>query len=186
MSAHPRTLAPRNFGVVVPGMLYRSASPLTMGMEARERFARRLGLRTVVNVAEEEPDSTWPLGVLTLHLPGEKQMTQPAWEVWKGILLLKKRWPMLVHCHAGVERTGSYIAHAMVFLGLSLEDAIRSTIEHGSWEHGFLWTVPELRILRASLQRLEIDGDVLALDEMLAVSVRGRERARAARMREQA
>lgn len=151
---------PSNFGGVRGWRdVYRSANPAGMSKSQRARLARRLELRTVVCAAAELSDPGWPAAVTWVHLPIAKPILTPRqWRIW--LALLRHRTPLLVHCHAGAERTGILAAHAEVFAGVSLGDAERALHRHGL---GY-WEGPEylddLRALRASLESLQVAGDV--------------------------
>ena len=152
---------PPNFGQVAPGLM-RSGSPTYMTSIERRRFADAVGLRTVVRLADEEPNVSWPSGVVATSLPSIKPvMTRVMWRRWKEFLQDKSNWPILVHCHAGAERTGVYVAHAEILLGQDLWRVMARLQKHGEGFWRRSGDIPDLAHLRQSLEHLQDKGDVL-------------------------
>lgn len=149
MTSPPPT--PPNFAVVFPGHLYRSGSPVGLPGQARAAFATRLRLRTVVCLAAEEPELLWPYPVRLIRIDGAKHPSREAWREWRCILDTPQNFPMLVHCYAGAERTGAYVAYAMVYAGLPVGVALTATLRHG----GDYWRLQELRLLEVALEALQ-------------------------------
>jgi protein tyrosine phosphatase (PTP) superfamily phosphohydrolase (DUF442 family) len=117
--------------VVVPGRVYRSGQ---MTAEGLADAVARLGIRTVINVQDEFPDpdldvNFWStrtvkerawceqLGVRYVHLKPElisrrlvPRFRPPVIEEFLAIMDDPASYPVLVHCHAGLHRTGVLIA----------------------------------------------------------------------------
>jgi protein tyrosine/serine phosphatase len=112
---------------VAPGKLYRSGSMTADGfIEAIQRFH----LRTIINLQDEWPDPEIPqsyfgwktvrekdlckqLGVRYLYLPPEiisrrkvPQERPAAIDRFLDVLADKENYPILIHCRAGLHRTG--------------------------------------------------------------------------------
>jgi hypothetical protein len=113
--------------VVEPGRLYRAGQPTADGLTDA---IRRFHIRTVVNVQDEFPDpdldrSFWgsgtvkeralceSLGVRYIHLapdlvprPLVPECRPAVIEQFLAILDDENSYPVLLHCHAGLHRTG--------------------------------------------------------------------------------
>jgi hypothetical protein len=117
--------------VVVPGRVYRSGQLTAEGLE---QAVAEYGIRTILNVQDEYPDpdlyqSFWSirtikekaccdrLGVRYIHLKPElisrrlvPQYRPPCIDEFLALLDDPANYPVLVHCHAGLHRTGVLIA----------------------------------------------------------------------------
>jgi hypothetical protein len=117
--------------VVVPGRVYRGGQFTAEGLADA---VRRYGIRTVINVQDEFPDPDlyrhfWTygtvkekvccekLGVRYVHLKPElisrklvPQCRPPAIDEFLALMDDPATYPVLVHCHAGLHRTGVLIA----------------------------------------------------------------------------
>ena len=115
---YQRTRYPRKFEEVVPGRLYRGGQPTPAQLE---RIVREKGIRTLVNLRREERWQNDPncvferefaekqglkfVGLPLTWPPSEEQVRQAL-----GILDDERNWPVLVHCSAGIERSGMLVA----------------------------------------------------------------------------
>jgi protein tyrosine/serine phosphatase len=116
----------RNFRVVTPGKLYRSGQ---MTPEALERVIRELGIGTVItlrdtkdesghNVDQAEVEVCSRSGVHFHRFPladwSPIQGTIPGDQNIERFLTIlddpETRWPVLIHCFAGIHRTGAHCA----------------------------------------------------------------------------
>ncbi|MHB1422222.1 MAG: tyrosine-protein phosphatase [Gemmataceae bacterium] len=143
--------------VVEPGRLYRSGQMTAEGFaDAVERYR----LRTIINVQDEYPDpdidlSFWDrrtikeselcrgLGVRYVHLMPTllprhliPQQRPPAIDQLLSILDEASNYPVLIHCHAGLHRTGILTAiYRMEYQDWTPEKAFldMKTQGFGSW-----------------------------------------------------
>lgn len=147
----------KRFREVEPGKLYRSGQMTSDGFrEAIERFH----IKTVVNLQHEEPDpmllNRWlgkptmreselcaELGVKYVLLkpdvlpPGNTvDMEPPVVKDWLAILDDEKNYPILLHCKAGLHRTGRLTAiYRMEYHDWSPGEALRELRANG---YGFV------------------------------------------------
>jgi uncharacterized protein (TIGR01244 family) len=138
-----------NFGPVC-STFYRSGQPTAEGL----REAKRLGIRTVVNVRSSHSDRTAcaEAGLRYVEIP----MRQ--WRIRDEDVLAFLRvatdpaqGPVLLHCHQGQDRTGVLTAcYRVVVEGWSREDAIRELESYGASP---LWSN-----LRAYVRDLDVEG----------------------------
>jgi tyrosine-protein phosphatase SIW14 len=143
--------------VVEPGRVYRSGQMTAEGFaDAIERY----GLRTIINVQDEVPDpdidiSFWGrqtmkesdlcrlLGVRYVHLMPTllprslvPQQRPPSIDQLLSILDDESNYPVLIHCHAGLHRTGILTAiYHMEYQGWTPEQAFLDMKAQGfgSW-----------------------------------------------------
>jgi protein tyrosine/serine phosphatase len=122
-----QTVAQRNFRVVEPGVFYRSGQ---MSLDGLRRAVHDYGIRTVISLREtgesapkdiqrEEHWCRHQAGLFFYALPiygwqaGAGQSEPPAMENVRKLLEIladKRHHPVLIHCYAGVHRTGIYCA----------------------------------------------------------------------------
>jgi tyrosine-protein phosphatase SIW14 len=126
----------RNFRVVRPGVLYRSGQMTIAGLR---RAIHDCGIRTVVNLrdgstgpdrVEEEFCANEEIGFLRIPPrrwwgEGERVPAEEGIRKFLAVLAEPHNHPVLVHCFAGVHRTGAYVAvYRMEFEGWTNEQAI--------------------------------------------------------------
>lgn len=171
----------RNRGVVSPGRLYRSSHPLPWQLAAQ---ARRLGLRTVINLRGPtgngadalSREAAARLGLVLIDLP-LRSRDAPARE---QVLRLAEAFrdmaePALVHCKSGADRAGFAAGLFLLLNGGSTRDALGQL----SWRFGhlgrsragilrafFLAYAREAEGRKAFLDWLREDYDPAALDRM--------------------
>jgi protein tyrosine/serine phosphatase len=139
--------------VVVPGRIYRSGAMTADGFA--EAF-RRLGIRTVVNVQDDFPDPDLYQSYLDRHTIREKEWCashgvryislapdltlrravgsrHPAViDEFEQILDDERNYPVLIHCRAGLHRTGVLCAvYRMDYQGWSTAAAYTELKAHG-------------------------------------------------------
>ena len=114
---------------VIPG--------LSMGSAASMRHAARLartGIDCVVDLREERAKAGhWPPQVIFRHVPLEDHGTPSLEELRDAAVtvssLVKQGHDVLVHCHAGVERTPMVVCAALLMMGWSLTQAYQRVLE---------------------------------------------------------
>jgi protein-tyrosine phosphatase len=114
---------------VIPGLWMGSAASIRQGA----RLARD-GIDCVVDLREEGANVLkWPPQILISHIPLVDHGT-PTIDALRGAAamvsdLVKQGHEVLVHCHAGVERTPTVVCAALVVMGWSLTEAYQRVLE---------------------------------------------------------
>ncbi len=141
---------------VVPGKLYRSGCMTAPGF--RDAIVRH-GIRLVVNLMDEDPDPDLPegyfatdsmresdlceqLGVRYVALPADlvlrSDIARARPKVIDEFLRImddEASWPVLIHCRAGLHRTGCIIAvYRMEYDGWTPAQAVRELKQNGFGE----------------------------------------------------
>jgi len=158
-----------HFEVVTEGVLYRSGQP---NLGDLKRLRDRYGIRTVVNLRrldeqtgrkgpslEEERREAERLGLRFIHFPMdiEQQVDQDTVRQWLDLIRQEAVRPILVHCKAGVERTGLLVAlYRMEVEGWSprraLDEAVHMRFEPEEEKHvaEFILSYPKSLTTQAS------------------------------------
>jgi tyrosine-protein phosphatase SIW14 len=141
---------------VVEGRLYRSGCMTSEGFEAA---IRAHGIRTIINVMDDDPDPALSVGYfkrsgpleselcarlnvkmvqLTLDLmpPSLVREQQPvAIKEFLDLMDRPETYPALIHCRAGLHRTGVMVAvFRMEYQGWTNDEAMRELKAHGFGE----------------------------------------------------
>jgi tyrosine-protein phosphatase SIW14 len=127
--------AMRHFAAVTPGVLYRSAQ---LPVEGLKRAVHDYGIRTVICIRDEsaavEAEREWcrrnEIEFIRMParnwdgIPGASRI-DPCLRAFLDVVRDPRNHPVLVHCFAGVHRTGGYVAvYRMEVEGWSNHDAI--------------------------------------------------------------
>ncbi len=138
---------------IVEGLVYRSGCMTESGMEAT---LRKFGIKTVINLQEEAPDPVLPTSIFTssgtkesevVRRTGAKMIsltvdvlyplqigieTNAILAEFYRIMDDPQSYPVLIHCRAGLHRTGCMAAvYRMEYNGWSKEQALRELKSHG-------------------------------------------------------
>lgn len=128
-----------NFGVVVPGVLMRSAQPSAADYE---HIMRTYGLKTIVNFRSPRHMATEPEciaerefaqshGVKSINLPISTPPTEEQIVQFMRILDAPENHPVLIHCAAGQGRASMMCAvYGMERLGWSNEKALAMQVPY--------------------------------------------------------
>lgn len=123
-----------NFGVAVPGRIFRSGQPRPAQLE---KLIRENGIKTVLSLrepeappdlifAEEEACSHGGARQVRLMMPGDGRGTYEQYDEALALLSEPTNLPALVHCARGSYRTGAVIASYRVRVqGWSEDDALK-------------------------------------------------------------
>ena len=151
----------KRFAVVEPGQVYRSGlvkpGPLDRVVEEHEIKT----ILTLLKFEADDPDQVAEkalaeregIVILRIPMPGNGCGTFDQLEQAAAILADESHRPVLVHCAAGVQRTGASLSvWRMKYHGWSLEQALADMREHG-YDEG---DNPELRehLIAFSRERL--------------------------------
>lgn len=131
---------PKRFDVVEPDRIYRSGllkpGPLKTVVEQHD-------IRTILTLLSEEPDdpdqqaeqelaASKGIELIRIPMPGDGCAEFDKLEQAAAVLEQHRDGAMLVHCAAGVQRTGAVIgAWRMRYHGWSLQQAIDDLTAHG-------------------------------------------------------
>lgn len=130
-----------NFGVVVPGRLYRSNHPTPARLA---RMVRRHGIRTLVNLrgacgngsdALSRAEAA-RLGIAFVDAPlSSGRAPSPAAVLELAESLRRAATPILVHCKSGADRAGFAAAIFLLLDGRPAAEAQRQlSLRHGHWD----------------------------------------------------
>jgi len=126
----------------VSEQLYRSSQPTADGM----RSAEQLGVRTVVDLrwGQSDRDRVAGTALAYVHIPMHPTHIKNKDVVeFLRIVTDKHRTPVLVHCHAGADRTGLMTAvYRVIVQGWSKRDAIEELERGGYHFHSEFENIP--------------------------------------------
>lgn len=135
IAAH-RLLAWKRFEEVRPGILYRSG--MLRDWQLRDAF-RRYGIRTVFSFTftdhEAEQQTCGELGIRYhfCYLPGDGVGPDEPYLRFLEVAAQPANHPILVHCSAGVQRTGGAVAlYRVLVQGWDFDRATAEMIDRGN------------------------------------------------------
>jgi protein tyrosine/serine phosphatase len=131
---------PKRFAEVEAGQLYRSGycEPWPL-----ERVIERHGLRTILTLMSDEPESSEQqkedavalrhgVQIVRIGMPGDGRAEFELLDLAADTMADESKHPMLVHCSAGVNRTGAaYAAYRMKHCGWTFEEALAEAQKYG-------------------------------------------------------
>lgn len=127
------TLSACRYGEVDSGALYRSPQP---NEEQLEKAISEYGIKTIINLRGENPDEKWfqkekkvadKHGVLLVNISMSARSLPHRSNLIKLLDTFRDApKPILVHCKAGVDRTGEASAlYQMIYMQYSKEEALK-------------------------------------------------------------
>jgi len=106
---------PVNFGVVLPGSVYRSSFP----HEEDFKYLQSLGLKTILSLVKKDFDAAFETFMkdnkiihVVIDMQGTKKVNIPE-HIMHSIMMLaldEENYPLLIHCNHGKHRTGCAVA----------------------------------------------------------------------------
>lgn len=131
---------PKRFAEVEPGRLYRSGLMETWPME---RMFDLYHFKTILTLLVDEPDNRPQakertmadqkgIKILRIPMPGNGLAAFDDLDRAADIMADASRYPILIHCAAGVQRTGAvYAAYRMKHCGWDFDRAIQEGERYG-------------------------------------------------------
>ncbi|KAF4624628.1 hypothetical protein G7Y89_g13539 [Cudoniella acicularis] len=120
---------PLNFGIVVPGSIYRSSFPQTEDFQ----YLQSLGLKTIVSLVNKDFPPEFKAFIKgqgichrIIDMAGTKkvEISETIMNSIMEIVLDKENYPLLVHCNHGKHRTGCAVAVIRHAYGWNVNDIV--------------------------------------------------------------
>lgn len=103
----------KNFDTVVPGKIYRSGQPTAPQLEEwidRYDLKTILVLKPTLRPYEKEIAEKRGLNLHHIIVSTKQGLPEDQWQRIRGILTDEQNFPLLLHCHAGADKTGTVTA----------------------------------------------------------------------------
>ena len=111
---------------IIPGRLLASVQPPDIRYL---RSLKAMGIASALNLTEDDWPRSWKVesGFVYLHLPVEDFGTPTADQATKAVRFIEEnisKGGVMVHCRAGLGRTGTIIAAYLIQTGMDPDEAI--------------------------------------------------------------
>ena len=145
----------------VDDTLYRSSQPNEFEIQ---HMKKQINLTDIFNVSDNSPAvatgnemlTTERLGINYHSIPSRTE--KPVWEKIKGFVdsvnnLKKNNAKVLVHCNAGVDRTGTYVLFYQLINGLkNYKDAVEEMIKMGHSPKDIPELIPRIKEIATKMK----------------------------------
>jgi len=171
-------------GNIAENILYRSSSPLKGGNEKKikETLAIDSGIKCIINLDDDNSvikdlskEVSWynklvnDGNVICLHMtytiPGNKSNEKKLKSALQFII--NHKGPYLIHCFAGVDRTGFFSALLEAFMGGSIEEICKNYLSAFNFDNGILSNIEKyskMKHFTKQLKTMSHDKNIMKID----------------------